>query len=374
MDFYEAVIKYEDLFGELITYNLQNFVKKLKELNKKDNITNLKTNIGNEDNNKKNKNIDEIIKEIEASNRLKQIIQMKYNIINKNKYYIYAKNSKKKININYNNQKGIINNNIKLLEFNKDILQVEIKNELKKKIKEKYIERLNKLEDSNIKNKRNDIINNELKMDYSLTEKDTSESINVNHEYSIRKRIFSDNKFYTNNVSMDKNNLTFINDNLFSNTNKERDFKFRKNINIFRNIDREYKHNKFISELSNMDEEQFNKNNINNKNYLFKNKEIKIKLYKRNKQINQNNKTNDDINQNKTINDNAKKIGLIRKYKIGKNSKYNNNIINKKKINQIIKIKPEIKQNTIEKCKILFKEKRILSSGVTIKEEDNLLK
>ena len=374
MDFYEAVIKYEDLFGELITYNLQNFVKKLKELNKKDNITNLKTNIGNEDNNKKNKNIDEIIKEIEASNRLKQIIQMKYNIINKNKYYIYAKNSKKKININYNNQKGIINNNIKLLEFNKDILQVEIKNELKKKIKEKYIERLNKLEDSNIKNKRNDIINNELKMDYSLTEKDTSESINVNHEYSIRKRIFSDNKFYTNNVSMDKNNLTFINDNLLSNTNKERDFKFRKNINIFRNIDREYKHNKFISELSNMDEEQFNKNNINNKNYLFKNKEIKIKLYKRNKQINQNNKTNDDINQNKTINDNAKKIGLIRKYKIGKNSKYNNNIINKKKINQIIKIKPEIKQNTIEKCKILFKEKRILSSGVTIKEEDNLLK
>ena len=374
MDFYEAVIKYEDLFGELITYNLQNFVKKLKELNKKDNITNLKTNIGNEDNNKKNKNIDEIIKEIEASNRLKQIIEMKYNIINKNKYYIYAKNSKKKININYNNQKGIINNNIKLLEFNKDILQVEIKNELKKKIKEKYIERLNKLEDSNIKNKRNDIINNELKMDYSLTEKDTSESINVNHEYSIRKRIFSDNKFYTNNVSMDKNNLTFINDNLFSNTNKERDFKFRKNINIFRNIDREYKHNKFISELSNMDEEQFNKNNINNKNYLFKNKEIKIKLYKRNKQINQNNKTNEDINQNKTINDNAKKIGLIRKYKIGKNSKYNNNIINKKKINQIIKIKPEIKQNTIEKCKILFKEKRILSSGVTIKEEDNLLK
>ncbi len=211
-------------------------------------------------------------------------------------------------------------------------------------------------------------------MDYSLTEKDTSESINVNHEYSIRKRIFSDNKFYTNNVSMDKNNLTFINDNLLSNTNKERDFKFRKNINIFRNIDREYKHNKFISELSNMDEEQFNKNNINNKNYLFKNKEIKIKLYKRNKQINQNNKTNEDINQNKTINDNAKKIGLIRKYKIGKNSKYNNNIINKKKINQIIKIKPEIKQNTIEKCKILFKEKRILSSGVTIKEEDNLLK
>ena len=372
MDFYEAVIKYEDLFGELIACNLQNFLKKLKELNKKDNILNLKN---DNSNNKNNKNIDEIIKEIETSNKLKQIIEMKYNIINKNKYYIYAKNSKKKININYNNQKGIINNNIKLLDFNKDKLQNEIKNELKKKIKENYLQILNKLQDNNNKNKISDNNNKETKINYSLTENGTSESINVNHEYSLSKRLFNDNKFYTNNVSMDKENLTVINDNLLSrNRNKERDFKFRKNINFFKNIDREYKHNKFIKELSNMDEEQFNNNNTNNKNDLFKKTEIKIKLYKRNKQLNHNNKTNDDINQNKKINDNTKNIGMIRKYKIGKNNKYNNNILEKKKINQIIKIKAEKKQMNLEKCKILFKEKRILSSRVTIKEEDNLHK
>ena len=67
---------------------------------------------------------------------------------------------------------------------------------------------------------------------------------------------------------------------------------------------------------------------------------------------------------------------MVKKFKIGKKNKYNNNnrIIDNKTINQIIKIKPEIKQINLEKCKILFKQKRILSSGVTIKEEDNLLK
>ena len=372
MDFYEAVIKYEDLFSKVITYNLENFIKKLNELSKKDNKANLK----DEYKKYQNKNIDEIIKEIDISNKLKQKIEMKYNLFNKNKYYIYAKNSKKKINLNYNNQKGIINNNIKLLEFNKDKLEIEIKNELKKKIKKKYLQELNKLKDNNINNKVNNVINNESTINYSLTENDTNESINVNKEYSISKKLFNDNKFFTNNVSMDKNNLTSINDNLLSTINKERYFKFRKNLNFFKNIDRNYKHNKFISELSNMDEELFNNNYTNNKTYIFKNTETKIKLYKRNKDINQNNKTNDNISQKKKKNENGKIIEMVKKFKIGKKNKYNNNnrIRDNKTINQIIKIKPEIKQINLEKCKILFKQKRILSPHIIITEEKNIQK
>ena len=79
MDFYDKLLKYEDLFGVSILYNLEVFEKEIKNIIVKDNK--LKDNEKSE--HKENINIKEIIKEIQTSNKLKELIQTKYNLIQK---------------------------------------------------------------------------------------------------------------------------------------------------------------------------------------------------------------------------------------------------------------------------------------------------
>jgi hypothetical protein len=89
MDFYEALIQYEDVFGESINKNLNLFEKEIKELSYKDDYHKNTERIINN-------NISDIINEIKYSKNLKQLLQMKYNLSNKNKYCIYDKDILKK--------------------------------------------------------------------------------------------------------------------------------------------------------------------------------------------------------------------------------------------------------------------------------------
>ncbi len=125
MDFYEALAQYEEKFGELISNNLFLFEKELKEISlKEDSHKTYSERINNN-------SILEIINEIKNSNNLMHLLYTNYNLY-KNKYFIYAKDVLKKKNINHFNQKGIINYNIKPLISSKDIIEYEIRDNIKK--------------------------------------------------------------------------------------------------------------------------------------------------------------------------------------------------------------------------------------------------
>ena len=93
MDFYDELLKYEDLFGVSILYNLEVFEKEIKNLIVKDNK--LKDN--EKSDGKENINIKEIIKEIQTSNKLKELLQTKYNLIQKKNIIYLLKTLRKRL-------------------------------------------------------------------------------------------------------------------------------------------------------------------------------------------------------------------------------------------------------------------------------------
>ena len=236
MDFYEALIQYEDVFGESINKNLNLFEKEIKELSYKDDYHKNTERIINN-------NVSDIINEIKYSKNLKQLLQMKYNLSNKNKYCIYAKDILKKKKLNNFNQKGIINYNIKPLILSKDIIEYEIKDNLKKNIKEKFLYELLKEEENKKQkkneneNKNNNSINNKLNKSHSLTERDLIKS---NSKLIIRK--LNREKFKCNHIpNPSKKSLSLLNNNLI-NQNEENS---KRNLFLFelddKNIKRKYK-------------------------------------------------------------------------------------------------------------------------------------
>ncbi len=215
MDFYEALIQYEDVFGESINKNLNLFEKEIKELSYKDDYHKNTERIINN-------NVYDIINEIKYSKNLKQLLQMKYNLSNKNKYCIYAKDILKKKKLNNFNQKGIINYNIKPLILSKDIIEYEIRDNIKKNIKEKFLYDLLKEEENKKQkkneneNKNNNSINNKLNKSHSLTERDLIKS---NSKLIIRK--LNREKFKCNHIpNPSKKSLSLLNNNLI-NQNEE---------------------------------------------------------------------------------------------------------------------------------------------------------
>ena len=341
MDFYDELLKYEDLFGVSILYNLEVFEKEIKNLIVKDHK--LKDN--EKSDGKENINIKEIIKEIQTSNKLKELLQTKYNLIQKKKYYIFAQNIKKKINRNFNNQKGILNNNIKSIEFTLNNFSKEIKEELKSIIKEKYLFYL-------INQKEN--LNDNKKYQKESIKNDSISDIDQNFDFTYLN--------YKNNIQNFSNNHSI---------NK------KKYISIFNEFTQNLKHKRNITFKKNIQNEiEFKKHHTDNNNSKVTLDECineeKKEIINKNQLKNIMNKEN-NINLKTEISSEEQKKKTMIKFKIGKYNTLNKK--KKEKTKQIIRIKPipEIKINK-DKYQIKIKGKRILSSRMTIRNEDNLIK
>ena len=341
MDFYDELLKYEDLFGVSILYNLEVFEKEIKNLIVKDNK--LKDN--EKSDGKENINIKEIIKEIQTSNKLKELLQTKYNLIQKKKYYIFAQNIKKKINRNFNNQKGILNNNIKSIEFTLNNFSKEIKEELKSIIKEKYLFYL-------INQKEN--LNDNKKYQKESIKNDSISDIDQNFDFTY---LSCENNIqnFSNNHSINK----------------------KKYISIFNEFTQNLKHKRNITFKKNIQNEiEFKKHHTDNNNSKVTLDECineeKKEIINKNQLKNIMNKEN-NINLKTEISSEEQKKKTMIKFKIGKYNTLNKK--KKEKTKQIIRIKPipEIKINK-DKYQIKIKGKRILSSRMTIRNEDNLIK
>ena len=346
MDFYDELLKYEDLFGVSILYNLEVFEKEIKNIIVKDNK--LKDN--EKSDGKENINIKEIIKEIQTSNKLKELLQTKYNLIQKKKYYIFAQNIKKKINRNFNNQKGILNNNIKSIEFTLNNFSKEIKEELKSIIKEKYLFYL-------INQKEN--LNDNKKYQKESIKNDSISDIDQNFDFTYLNY---------NNRKMNNNIQNFSNNNSI---NK------KKYISIFNEFTQNLKHKRNITFKKNIQNEiEFKKHHTDNNNSKVTLDECineeKKEIINKNQLKNIMNKEN-NINLKTEISSEEQKKKTMIKFKIGKYNTLNKK--KKEKTKQIIRIKPipEIKINK-DKYQIKIKGKRILSSRMTIRNEDNLIK
>ena len=367
MDFYEALMKYEEIFGDILKKNLEKFKNALneiiiKEFSKNDDNKNNEFGI-------ENNNIKEIIKEIETSNKFKNLIKLNYDKTRKNKCIIFAKDIKKKENNNYNNQKSIINNN----DINKNGLNEEeitkiikkIKEKMTNKIKEKYLNGINQNFESKNPNLTQNGFSNvlERKINYSITETNLSKSRDSRNIISITQRNNKTKfKIPINIITKTKKSLNNINDigyipNNDQDANSKRDFTFFKNNN-----------QRIITE-ENKDE--------NNKKIHIKNIKINNGIENKEKYIKQN-KEERSIS-NKKIEISKFKIGN-NEYKLKNNN--NNQHKNNKKINNntkhMVKIKPRPETNEIShidknKIKIHFNKKRILSSRMVIKEEDNII-
>ncbi len=351
MDFYDALMKYEDIFGDIIKKNLDKFKNKIKDIiiNENQQIDKIIINDIN------NKNIIEILKDIESSDKLKKLIQLKNNNINKNKCFILAKDNKKIINRNYNNQKGILNNNRKGININENEIKKEIKEikyTIKNSIKKKYLFEINKereikcknLKERNILNYNEKSIIKEIKLSKS---RDSKNLIPINKLKNIEDKVKTPLNIETRN----KKSAFLQNEILFSplTPNNGRKNKMT-NFDIFKIHD-----NRITTESN------------ENKEKLIYIKNIKINNEKKEK-INNKNMDNRPFSH--------KKIELS-KFKIGNHDnkcittimKYDN--IKKKKMIKI-KSRPETK-NFDNKIKINFKGKRILSSRMIIKEEDKFV-
>ena len=294
---------------------------------------------------KENINIKEIIKEIQTSNKLKELLQTKYNLIQKKKYYIFAQNIKKKINRNFNNQKGILNNNIKSIEFTLNNFSKEIKEELKSIIKEKYLFYL-------INQKEN--LNDNKKYQKESIKNDSISDIDQNFDFTYLN--------YKNNIQNFSNNHSI---------NK------KKYISIFNEFTQNLKHKRNITFKKNIQNEiEFKKHHTDNNNSKVTLDECineeKKEIINKNQLKNIMNKEN-NINLKTEISSEEKKKKTMIKFKIGKYNTLNKK--KKEKTKQIIRIKPipEIKINK-DKYQIKIKGKRILSSRMTIRNEDNLIK
>ena len=294
---------------------------------------------------KENINIKEIIKEIQTSNKLKELLQMKYNLIQKKKYYIFAQNIKKKINRNFNNQKGILNNNIKSIEFTLNNFSKEIKEELKSIIKEKYLFYL-------INQKEN--LNDNKKYQKESIKNDSISDIDQNFDFTYLN--------YKNNIQNFSNNHSI---------NK------KKYISIFNEFTQNLKHKRNITFKKNIQNEiEFKKHHTDNNNSKVTLDECineeKKEIINKNQLKNIMNKEN-NINLKTEISSEEQKKKTMIKFKIGKYNTLNKK--KKEKTKQIIRIKPipEIKINK-DKYQIKIKGKRILSSRMTIRNEDNLIK
>ena len=346
MDFYDALMKYEDIFGDIIKKNLDKFKNKIKEIKINENQKFDKI-ILNDIN---NKNIIEILKDIESSDKLKKLIQLKYNNINKNKCFILAKDNKKIINRNFNNQKGIFNNNIRGININENEIKKEmkeIKNKLKNSIKKKYLLEINKEIEIKCKNltERNILNNNDKSL---IKEIKLSKSRDSKNLLPIHKMKNIEDKIPLNIETRNKKSAYLQNEFLIFPLTPNNDRKTKiKNFDTFNIHD-----NRIITESS------------QNKNQLVYIKNIKINNEKKEK------------SNNKNIDNRPfshKKIE-ISKFKIGNHdNKYiiNDNIKKKKMIK--IKSRPETKNFDNNKIKINFKGKRILSSRMIIKEEDKFV-
>ena len=369
MDFYEALMKYEKIFGDILKKNLEKFKNKLNEIvNKK--YSKNDENKNNEFDNIENKNIKEIIKEIETSNKLKNFIQLNNDKTKKNKCIIFAKDVKKKENRNYNNQKRIINkNDINKNELNdEEITKMikEIKEKMANKIKENYLNEINKNFEKN-KNPnltQNDFSNVlERKINYSITDTNLSKSRDSRNIISITQRN-NKSKFKTpiNIITKTKKSVNYLNDIGYIPNNDE-DGKIKSNFNIFKN-------NQRIITEENKDE--------NNKKIHIKN--IKINNGIENIEKNNNKNKEERPISNKKIEISKFKIGN-NEYKLKNNNNNNQHKNNKKMKNNnkhIVKIKPrpeteEINHIDKNKIKIHFNKKRILSSRMIIKEEDKII-
>ena len=342
MDFYEALMKYEDIFGNIVKKNLEKFKKKLIEIieNNKNNENKI-----NENNDIENINMKEIIKEIESSNKLKQIIQLKYKSLKKNKCIIFAKDIKRRHNRNYNNQKKISNHDV-TIEFNEEI-EKEIKERIKNNIKEKFLNELNKQINNNYKNSTQNHFSkfSEKKINYSITESNLSKSRDSRNliPLATKRKTFKDKLQTQINITKSKKSVNHLNFNSIS----------PKNENIILNRNLNFLKNNIITEE--------NKNELNKKINI-----RNIKIFDKNKEKNENkNKENRPYSNNKKIE--------ISKFKIGNNENkvYNNNK-NVKKIQMVkIRARPDTNPNINDnKIKINFKGKRILSSRMVIKEEE----
>lgn len=350
MDFYEALAQYEEKFGELITNNLFQFEKELKEISLKDNYhKNYSEKINNN-------SILEIINEIKNSKNLMHLLHTKYNLY-KNKYIIYAKDVLKKKNINNFNQKGIINYNITPIILNKDIIKDEIKEKIKKEIKEKFIIELEKQIEIEKNYMNNCNLNNlnylqKINKSHSLTESD----INENDDSNLMMKRLHKEKFENKNKNNNpKKSLSLLNDNIL-NHNYEI---MKKNNNLFY-YDNDNKNNRLNTDINKSKDNIFN--NKGNNIIIFtenKNKEKIKKIHIKNIKLNnvKNNTEKDQLNE-EPKQENKKKITII-KFKIGNNNKENEHE------KEIRKAKTKIK----EKVKINFKGKRILSSKMTIKND-----
>ena len=350
MDFYDALMKYEDIFGDIIKKNLDKFNNKIKEIinNEKQKIDKIIINDIN------NKNIIEILKEIESSDKLKKLIQLKYHSINKNKCFIFAKDNTKIINRNYNNQKGLLNNNIKGININENEIKYEIKeikNKIKNSIKNKFLLEINKEREIKFKNltERNKINAKSLIKEIKISKSRDSKNLipinkNINFEDKIKSPLNTETK---NKKSVYLQNV-ILNSPLSPNNDRKNK---RKNFDIFKTHD-----NRIITDAN------------QDKNQLMFIKNIKI------------NNENKEKSDNKNIDNRPfshKKIE-ISKFKIGNHGEkcitniMNNDNIKKKKMIKI-KSRLETKNFDYNKIKINFKGKRILSSKMIIKEEDKFM-
>ena len=350
MDFYEALAQYEEKFGELISNNLFLFEKELKEISlKEDSHKTYSERINNN-------SILEIINEIKNSNNLMHLLYTKYNLY-KNKYFIYAKDVLKKKNINHFNQKGIINYNITPIILNKDIIKDEIKEKIKKEIKEKFIIELIKQSEKE-KNTQNNIINCNYIKKKNKNLSFTENNLDVSDDSNLVKKRLNREKFEKNNEQNNpKKSISLINENTL-NHNYEI-LKKNKNLYFFDTDDNI--NNRLNTEINKSKDNIFNnkKNNIK----IFKenkNKENIKKIHIKNIKLNngKNNTEKDNLNEEQKKK-NKKKITII-KFKIGNNNKENEHE------KEIRKAKTKIK----EKVKINFKGKRILSSRMTIKNDN----
>ena len=368
MDFYEALMKYEEIFGDILKKNLEKFKNALneiiiKEFSKNDDNKNNEFGI-------ENNNIKEIIKEIETSNKLKKLIKLNYDKAKRNKCIIFAKDLKKKECRNYNNQKRIINNNnINKNELNDDDEEIKkmikkIKEKIKNKIKENYLNEVNKnLENKNPNLTQNEFSNDfERKLQYNITEMNLSKSRDSRNFISITQR---------NNKTKFKSPINII-------TKIKKSENYLKDIEYIPNNDQDVNIKRNFHFLKNNNQRMLTEENKNDNNIKIHFKNIKI-----NNGIENNEKYIKKIKEDRPISN--KKI-QISKFKIGnneyklKNNNYNNNHKNNKKIKnnpkQMLRIKPKLEINTLNqidknKIKIQFNNRRILSSRMVIKEEDN---